>query len=632
MKPKRIMLLICTVLTGVLLLLWLISLELRAPSLKARQGTLKVDSAACEDALYMLAGWVKVENGYVLTIFMDSAKELCLYLPGSNERLYMNGVDAWNYALGKYSMFMLKDVPADGAGYHLFLAAGETQMPYLYLGGIEQALYVMQRRIYQRMFVVGVSAAALLYCTALFVHKRSEKYLIAFMALALITVLRTARQAFPQMDNYLILRYLNPNILKLPFLPSWGNSMLYNLAHSFLLSWLRYKMADAFTPVRIGKYPYIVYMAAGSACLALLFVLGIHYETTILLNALLTAVGYCLELIVFVRAYYSHARKGTLTLIVSCICAVSMWVFAMLHQTLLLPGGTVMTQWGVNGILQTVYMLGFLVAISGKFAQKFEEADILSHELEQANEDLERSVAEKTRELQISYAHLQDTQIRKDEFVANIAHNLKTPLFSLAGFADILKSEVHADPEKAYMRADKISKSASYIKGVLDNLFLSMRLEDSKIVFHEEVFALSDMLMQLRDTCTPKAEERGVQIHLQIQGEMDRYKGDSFYLRQAVQNIMDNAIEHCAQGGHINLTLTEDAAGFCIAIRDDGDGILAEDLPRIFDRYYSKPTNGHRGSGIGLAIARDIVAAHGGKIQVESASGQGSTFRVFLAQ
>lgn len=632
MNPKKTVVLSFIVLLGVLLLLLLVSFDLHAPRLQAQQGALQVDGAAHKDALCMLAGWEEAENGYLLTLFVDKPQALCLYLPASNDfQLYIDGVDARGYAFGEYSVYMLEDAPADGDGYQLFLAAGEDQMPYLYLGGLQYALSAMQRTTYQRMFVVEVCAAALLYSTALFAYKPSEKYLIAFMALALITVLRTARQAFPQMDNYALLRFLNPSILQLPFLASWGNSMMYNLVHLFLLSWLRYKMAGVFASVKIGKYPYIVYIAAGSVCLVLLLVGGLHYKTAILLDTLLTTAGYCLELVVFARAY-SRSSKGALALIFSCISALSMWGFIRLHQTALPLSGMAVTQWGVAGILQTVYMLGFLIAISGKFAQKFEEADILSHELEQANEGLERSVAEKTRELQISYAHLQDTQKQRDEFVANIAHNLKTPLFSLTGYADMLKSEVRTSPEKAYVRAEKISLNASYIKSMLDNLFLSMRLEDSKVVFHENVFALSDMLAQLRDTCAPKAKEKGVHIHLHVQEATNCYKGDSFYLKQAVQNMMDNAIEHCGQGGHVNLTLSQSEAGFCIAIEDDGGGISQEDLPHIFERYYSKSTNGHRGSGIGLAIARDIVAAHGGQIQVESTLGQGSAFRVFLAQ
>ena len=140
---------------------------------------------------------------------------------------------------------------------------------------------------------------------------------------------------------------------------------------------------------------------------------------------------------------------------------------------------------------------------------------------------------------------------------------------------------------------------------------------------------LDEVLRAVEESARLKGTEKGAAIHLTTPKDAF-YIGDPLYLQQAFQNIADNAVEHVGPGGWLNIAIAGTEEGWRATFADNGCGILPEDLPKIFDRYYSNRRGRRSSSGLGLTIAREIVERHGGTITVHSCLEQGTMFTITL--
>ena len=145
---------------------------------------------------------------------------------------------------------------------------------------------------------------------------------------------------------------------------------------------------------------------------------------------------------------------------------------------------------------------------------------------------------------------------------------------------------------------------------------------------------LTDLLQGIHTSMAFKAQEKGLVLHADVPPDLPRIPGDGDRLAQVFTNLIDNAITHTPSGGSVTLHASASDDGVAIAVHDTGVGIPAEDLPRIFERFYqvdkSRESNRRSGMGLGLAITKQIVEAHGGSIQVASKVGEGSIFTIWL--
>ncbi|MFH1021484.1 MAG: ATP-binding protein, partial [Pseudomonadota bacterium] len=224
--------------------------------------------------------------------------------------------------------------------------------------------------------------------------------------------------------------------------------------------------------------------------------------------------------------------------------------------------------------------------------------------------------------------------MRRD-FVANVSHELKTPITSIEGFAETLLDGALDSPEDARRFVEIIAKQSKRLHAIIEDLLALSRLEQDQeqtaLVLTEE--KISNPLRRAIETCDLKAAEK--KISLELDAANDLSAGiNSPLLEQAVTNLIVNAIKCSEEGGRVLVRGKQrDAETIAIEVQDFGTGVAAQHLPRLFERFYRSDAARNRklgGTGLGLAIVKHIVQAHGGEVGVQSEVGKGTTFTILL--
>ena len=229
--------------------------------------------------------------------------------------------------------------------------------------------------------------------------------------------------------------------------------------------------------------------------------------------------------------------------------------------------------------------------------------------------------------------------IRRD-FVANVSHELKTPVATIKGFVETLLDGAIDEPADNRRFLEIVGRQSDRLAAIIEDLLALSRIEQSEGAgsLPREPVAVASLLAAARSSCLPRATERGIAIELDCPDELVA-EVNAALLEQAVLNLIDNAIKYSGAERPIHVQAAAEAipgqAGLSlvISIRDEGNGIPAEHLPRLFERFYRVDKGRSRqvgGTGLGLSIVKHIVQAHGGTIAVVSERGQGSTFTVQL--
>jgi two-component system, OmpR family, phosphate regulon sensor histidine kinase PhoR len=220
-------------------------------------------------------------------------------------------------------------------------------------------------------------------------------------------------------------------------------------------------------------------------------------------------------------------------------------------------------------------------------------------------------------------------QVRRD-FVANASHELKTPLTSIRGFVETLLEDEPPPHLKAEFLA-AIRNNTLRLQRLVDDLLDLSRLESGGWSAGREEVALDAVAREAWSQFAEAAALRGIRFG--VEGEA-LVLADHQGLEQIYRNLMENALRHTEEGGHIGVTITEPAPGTAeVAFSDDGEGIPSRALPRIFERFYRADSSRARdfgGTGLGLAIVRHLVGAMGGEVWAESELGKGTTIRFTL--
>jgi heavy metal sensor kinase len=229
-------------------------------------------------------------------------------------------------------------------------------------------------------------------------------------------------------------------------------------------------------------------------------------------------------------------------------------------------------------------------------------------------------------------ARLQDAFERLRRFTADASHELRTPLTAMRSVGEVALQEVH-DPSEYREVIGSMLEEVERLTGLVEGLLTLTRVDAGRIQAAPEVVDLGTLATGAVEAIRVLAEEKGQELTTDGRpGIMARC--DPRLVRQALVNLLDNAIKYTPPRGAIRVAVAVLSPGEAgIEVRDDGPGIGAAHLERIFDRFYRVDANRSRhagGIGLGLAIARSVVTASGGRIEVESAEGRGSVFRVVL--
>jgi two-component system phosphate regulon sensor histidine kinase PhoR len=223
--------------------------------------------------------------------------------------------------------------------------------------------------------------------------------------------------------------------------------------------------------------------------------------------------------------------------------------------------------------------------------------------------------------------------LRRD-FVANVSHELKTPVTSIQGFAEALLDGGLGDGEQASRYLGIIAKHAQRLNAIIDDLLSLSRLEEGterRAILFEEI-ALRGVLEAAIELAGVRAEQKQIKVELSCDESISA-KINAPLLEQAIVNLIDNAVKYSDEGTTVSIEVLQKDSEVAICVRDRGCGIPKEHLARVFERFYVVDKSRSRklgGTGLGLAIVKHIILVHGGHISVESTPGQGTAFTLHL--
>ena len=219
--------------------------------------------------------------------------------------------------------------------------------------------------------------------------------------------------------------------------------------------------------------------------------------------------------------------------------------------------------------------------------------------------------------------------VRRD-FVANVSHELKTPLTSIVGYAETLAGEPAAS-DQVRTFTQTILSNAKRMQRLVDTLLDLSRIESGAWRPEPEVVALDSAIAAAWEPVAERARAGDVRLELELDAAIRSLEIDPDALRQILTNLFENAVRHTPGGGQVTVGSMPDTGAVIITVQDTGSGIAAEHLPRIFERFYRVDAGRGRdqgGTGLGLAIVKHLVEAHGGRVEAESGLGQGTTIRL----
>jgi two-component system phosphate regulon sensor histidine kinase PhoR len=227
----------------------------------------------------------------------------------------------------------------------------------------------------------------------------------------------------------------------------------------------------------------------------------------------------------------------------------------------------------------------------------------------------------------------------QQEFLANVSHELSTPLTAVRLLAETLEDTIDTDPDKAQQFVEKIEKEVHYLTGMVAELLELSRIESGQVSMTMEPVESAQIVREVMARMLPLAQRHRVRLLTDIQQGKTHVVADSKQITRVLVNLVHNAIKFTPSGGKIVIGTATQKGLQRFFVHDTGIGIRAEDLPRIFERFFKTDRArskadfigpGGGGTGLGLAIARQVVEAHGGRISAESVLGEGSTFTFTL--
>lgn len=235
-------------------------------------------------------------------------------------------------------------------------------------------------------------------------------------------------------------------------------------------------------------------------------------------------------------------------------------------------------------------------------------------------------------------AHIYDiTQMRKleelrSEFVSNVTHELKTPLTSIQGFVETLKSGAIEDPSVSGRFLDIIDIEAARLHTLINDILELSEIENKKQEGEKEVFELLPLVQEIESMLENSASDKNVTFTTRIDADL-KLEAERYRIKQLMINLMDNAIKYNKPGGNVTVTAESLENQIVIHVKDTGIGIPSDHTARIFERFYRVDKGRSRemgGTGLGLSIVKHIAQLYGGSVRVESEEGKGSDFIITL--
>ncbi|MCF8332677.1 MAG: sensor histidine kinase [Bacteroidales bacterium] len=226
----------------------------------------------------------------------------------------------------------------------------------------------------------------------------------------------------------------------------------------------------------------------------------------------------------------------------------------------------------------------------------------------------------------------QRAQYRR-EFIGNVSHELKTPIFNIQGYILTLLDGAVNDPQINKQYLERTEASVNRLINIVEDLEDISQLESGTLKLKEERFNVVEMARDIVEQLEMKAQKKGIRLYFRKKYDKIPVKGDHHRLRQVFTNLIDNSIKYNAEGGSTKISFFDMHDHILCEVTDNGPGIPEESIPRLFERFYRTDKARSRekgGTGLGLAIVKHIIEAHNQTINVRSKEGIGTTFAFTL--
>jgi two-component system, OmpR family, phosphate regulon sensor histidine kinase PhoR len=280
--------------------------------------------------------------------------------------------------------------------------------------------------------------------------------------------------------------------------------------------------------------------------------------------------------------------------------------------------------------IKLIYKLIYQTKASKK--EEFYFKNILPQKsINEVNIDVEQWAIQHKGEIEI----LRKNEAFRKEFLLNLSHELKTPIFAIQGYVDTLMGGALENPDINKKFLGNASKNVDRLVNLLEDLDEITKLESGELILNKKNFIIQDVIREVFESLSIKGDEKKIKCFIKSGCELPlMVYADKEKIRMVISNLVDNAIKYGKQNGHIEGSVYKiDGKKILIEITDDGYGIAEEHLPRIFERFYRTDLARARkagGSGLGLSIVKHIIEAHEDAIHVRSKIDVGSTFGFIL--
>ncbi len=218
----------------------------------------------------------------------------------------------------------------------------------------------------------------------------------------------------------------------------------------------------------------------------------------------------------------------------------------------------------------------------------------------------------------------------KSEFLANMSHELRTPLNSIIGFSDLLHDKVYGELNARQLKAvGNISGSGKHLLNLINEILDLSKVEAGGFELHYSTFWLADVFAEVRDMLFPFAASKGIKLELEIEKDLPGIYGDRERITQVLSNLMTNAVKFSNENSCVRVKASQNNNFIEVSVSDEGIGIAAEDHDKLFKPFSqidSSSSRKYQGTGLGLALVKEIVQLHGGAVWFKSEVGKGSTF------
>lgn len=229
---------------------------------------------------------------------------------------------------------------------------------------------------------------------------------------------------------------------------------------------------------------------------------------------------------------------------------------------------------------------------------------------------------------------LRQIDVKRREWLANVSHDLRTPLASMRGYLETLllkEGTIGREEHRNYLEV--ACRQAERLAKLVADLFEFTKLDAREVKLNGETFPITELVQDVVQKFHLAAEPRGIRVEGDFSGHIAQVWGDISLIERLLDNLIENALRHTNRGGVVRVALANQGKRVAVRVSDTGIGIKPEDLPKVFDRYFQgdRNTGSPGGAGLGLAIAQRIASLHGSEVSVESQVGVGTTFYFDLA-